>query len=185
MVVEHEPDELEQDKDQYLTFMLGGETFAIGILSVKEIIEYGGLTAVPMMPDYVSGVINLRGRVVPAIDLSLRFGRTATQPTRRTCIVILEGECNGEVQDLGIIVDAVNQVIDIPVENIEPPPTFGARLRTEFIRGMGKVERNFVIILNGEQVLSIGEQAQLAQLAGDANTPLLVSDGGSETEPAA
>ena len=121
--------EEEQDlaQDQYLTFALREEVFAISILRVREIIEYGGLTTVPMMPAYVAGVINLRGRVVPAIDLARRFGRDGVAPTRRTCIVIIEGETEAGQHDIGIIVDAVNQVNDIPESNIEPPPSFGVR----------------------------------------------------------
>lgn len=144
-------------QDQYLTFALGEDTFAIGILRVKEIIEYGSLTAVPMMPAYVRGVINLRGRVVPAMDLARRFGRTTVAPTRRTCIVILDGDTEAGQQDIGLIVDAVNQVIDIPAGDIEPPPSFGAHLRVDFIHGMGKVNGEFVTILNGDPVLEIGD----------------------------
>lgn len=152
-----------EEQQQYLTFHLGKETFAIGILGVKEIIEYGTLTAVPMMPGCVRGVINLRGRVVPVVDLSVRFGRTLTEPGRRTCIVIVEVAAEGDHRDIGIIVDAVNQVIEIPAADIEPTPSFGANLRSEFIHGMGKVEGRFVIILNITSVLSIDAIAQLGQ----------------------
>ena len=158
-----EEDDLAQD--QYLTFALGDDTFAIGILRVKEILEYGGLTAVPMMPVYVRGVINLRGRVVPAMDLARRFGRATMAPTRRTCIIILDGDTDTGQQDIGLIVDAVNQVIDIPTEDIEPPPSFGASLRVDFIHGMGKVNSEFVTILNGDRVLEIGESMVPAEEA--------------------
>lgn len=153
-----------EEQQQYLTFLLGKETFAIGILGVKEIIEYGTLTAVPMMPVCVRGVINLRGRVVPVVDLSVRFDRAVTVPGRRTCIVIVEVESEGEHRDIGIIVDAVNQVIEIPPAEIEPAPSFGANLRGEFIQGMGKVDGRFVIILNIAQALSIDEMAQLGSI---------------------
>lgn len=152
-----------EEQQQYLTFLLGKETFAIGILGVKEIIEYGTLTAVPMMPECVRGVINLRGRVVPVVDLSVRFDRAVTVPGRRTCIVIVEVEAEGEHRDIGIIVDAVNQVIEIPPKEIEPAPSFGANLRGEFIQGMGKVDGRFVIILNIARALSIEEMAQLGR----------------------
>jgi purine-binding chemotaxis protein CheW len=147
---------------QYLTFMLGDEMFAIGILGIKEIIEYEGLTEVPMMPACVRGVINLRGAVVPVMDLSSRFGKPASAVTKRTCIVIVEIEGAGERQDMGVVVDAVNAVLEIPSSEIEPPPAFGARIRTDFIEGMGKVNGKFVIMLNVNQVLSTEEIGALA-----------------------
>jgi purine-binding chemotaxis protein CheW len=149
---------------QYLTFSLGGEIFALGILNVKEIIEYGHLTEIPMMPAFIRGVINLRGAVVPVIDLSARFGGKSTTVARRTCIVIVEVGHDGEKHDLGVIVDAVNEVLEIPRSEIEPPHAFGARIRADFIQGMGKVEGQFVIILNVERVLSTDEIATLAQI---------------------
>ncbi len=163
-----------QDQQQYLTFMLGGEIFAIGILAIKEIIEYGNLTEVPMMPDYIRGVINLRGSVVPVVDLSARFGRPGTELTRRTCIVIIEVATEEEKQVVGVVVDAVNEVLEIPAEQIEPPPSFGARIRTDFICGMGKVGGRFVILLNVSRVLSVDELAMLDQVAGVQDTPRLV-----------
>jgi purine-binding chemotaxis protein CheW len=153
-----------EEQQQYLTFRVGEETFAIGILAIKEIIEYASLTAVPMMPDCVRGVINLRGRVVPVIDLAVRFGKDATVPGRRTCIVIVEVDSDGEHQDIGIVVDAVNQVLEIPDEEIEPAPGFGTKLRPDFIAGMGKVDGEFVIILSVNQVLSIEDLSMIKRL---------------------
>ncbi|HJV86088.1 MAG TPA: chemotaxis protein CheW [Noviherbaspirillum sp.] len=153
------------DHGQYLTFMLGGETFAIGILAVKEIIEYGGLTEVPMMPECIRGVINLRGAVVPVLDLSSRFGRATTAVTKRTCIVIVEVDSGEAQQVAGVVVDAVNAVLEIPASEIEPPPTFGAKIRTDFIEGMGKVNGRFVILLNINQIVSLDELAALAETA--------------------
>ena len=154
------------EQPQYLTFVLGGETYAIGILRIKEIIEYGQITAVPMMPAFIRGVINLRGHVVPVVDLSVRFGRAATAVGRRTCIVILEIEAGEEQrQDIGVLVDAVNEVLEIPPAEIEPAPAFGARIRTDFIAGMGKVDGTFVIILHVDRVLSVEELALLGQVA--------------------
>jgi len=150
------------DQQQYLTFMLGGETYAIGILAIKEIIEYGTLTEVPRMPSFIRGVINLRGAVVPVVDLSARFGKLATKVTRRTCIVIIEITTNQETQDVGVMVDAVNAVLEIPSQEIEPPPSFGANIRADFISGMGKVAGKFVIILNVQNVLSVDEIAVLS-----------------------
>lgn len=153
------------DDAQYLTFQLAGEMFAIGILHIKEIIEYGQMTAVPMMPGFVRGVINLRGRVVPVIDLQARFGRPSTPTGKRTCIVIIEVNAQGETQDIGIVVDAVSEVLAIAASEIEKAPTFGAKLRADFIAGMGKVDGKFVIMLNVDQVLSM---AELAALVGHA-----------------
>ena len=146
---------------QYLTFALGGEMFAVGILNVKEIIEYGNLTEIPMMPAFIRGVINLRGSVVPVIDLSARFGGKPTELGRRTCIVIVEVQDDDARHDIGIMVDAVSEVLDIPDSEIEPPPSFGARIRADFIFGMGKVAGKFVIILNINKVLSVQEIALL------------------------
>jgi purine-binding chemotaxis protein CheW len=140
---------------QYLTFMQGGEVYAAGILHVKEIIGYGQVTPVPMMPDYIRGVINLRGRVVPVVDLAARFGRESVPVGKRTCIVILEVEGDGEVQDMGMVVDAVNEVVEIGQAQMEPPPAFGAMIRTDFIQAMGRVEGGFVVILSVGQVLSV------------------------------
>ncbi len=150
---------------QYLTFMLGGEMFAMGILTVKEIIEYSNLTEVPMMPACIRGVINLRGAVVPVVDLAVRFGRAAGAVTKRTCIVIVEVSANSERQVVGVVVDAVNEVLDIPATEIEPPPSFGARLRTDFIQGMGKVNNKFVILLDVNHVLALDELADVADAA--------------------
>ena len=163
-----EADKAASDQKQYLTFLLGGEMFAIGILGIKEIIEYGGLTEVPMMPECIRGVINLRGSVVPVLDLSSRFGKSAAGVTKRTCIVIVEIESEGERQDMGVMVDAVNAVLEIPLSEIEPGPAFGAKIRTDFIEGMGKVNGKFVIILNVNAVLSVDEIGSLTQVADTA-----------------
>ena len=151
---------------QYLTFTLGKEMFAVGILNVKEIIEYGSLTEIPMMPPFIRGVINLRGSVVPVIDLSARFGGKASTIGKRTCIVILEvsdQDCSSH--DVGIVVDAVSEVLDIPTNEIEPAPSFGAKIRADFILGMGKVMGKFVILLNIDKILSAEEIAMLGGVA--------------------
>ncbi len=158
-----------EDPRQYLTFLLGGEMYAVETLSVKEIIEYGKVTAVPMMPASIRGVINLRGAVVPVIDLKARFGGSTTQISRRTCIVIIELTGDEETHVVGIVVDAVSEVLEIPAGDIEPPPSFGARIRTDFISGMGKVAGKFVILLDIGRVLSADELASLAGL--EAGTP--------------
>lgn len=154
----------EEEQHQFLTFLLTGEMFALPILNIKEIIEYGNLTLVPMMPPFIRGVINLRGSVVPVIDLSARFGRPPAAVTRRTCIVIVEIEAGDTRQDVGVTVDSVSEVLEIPRNEIEQPPSFGARVRADFIRGMGKINGKFVVILNIDQVLSIDEMAMLGQI---------------------
>ena len=153
------------DTHQYLTFNLGSEMFAVGILNVKEIIEYGNLTEIPMMPTFIRGVINLRGAVVPVVDLSCRFGHHASEVQRRTCIVIVEVTQEDAKHDIGIMVDAVSEVLEIGVKDIEPPPSFGAKIRADFIAGMGKVAGKFVIILQIDRVLSDEEMAVLANVA--------------------
>lgn len=147
---------------QYLTFVLGGEVFGFAILAVKEIIEYGTISTVPMMPACVRGVINLRGAVVPVMDLSMRFGRPSSPVGRRTCIVIVEVDGGDACYDVGVIVDAVNAVQDILPSQIEPPPSFGTRLRADFIQGIGKVNGQFVILLNVGRTLSADEISALA-----------------------
>ena len=150
---------------QYLTFMLAQEQFAIGILGIKEIIEYHGVTEVPMMPACVRGVINLRGAVVPVMDLLARFGRPSSAPTKRTCIVIVEVDAGDERQVIGLVVDVVNEVLDIAAADIEPPPAFGARIRSEFLQGVGKVRGKFVLLLDIDRALSLAEIAELGAVA--------------------
>lgn len=149
---------------QYLTFALAGEAFAIAIANIREIIEYRTPTDVPMMPPFIRGVINLRGCVVPVIDLAVRFGRASSAVTRRTCIVILEIEHDGHPQNVGMVVDSVSAVLEIADADVEPPPSFGARLRADFMTGMGKIGERFVIILDTARVLSIEELSALAGL---------------------
>ena len=153
------------EQQQYLTFTLGDEMFAIGILAIREIIEYGHLTEVPMTPPFIRGVINLRGAVVPVIDMAVRFGRPAGEVTKRTCVVIIEiDNGNGGANQMGIVVDAVSEVLEIPPSDIEPPPQFGARIRTDFISGMGKVDGKFVVMLDVNKVLSIEVVAVVAAM---------------------
>lgn len=159
---------------QYLVFMLNGETFAIDILQIREIIEYGSLTEVPMTPPTVRGVINLRGAVVPVIDLSARFGRARSTVGRRSCIVIVEVEGGGEAQrqTLGVLVDGVSEVLEIGGAEIEPAPSFGARIRTDFIAGMARVGGRFIVVLDVGRVFSVDEIATFATLAeGGPATP--------------
>jgi purine-binding chemotaxis protein CheW len=160
------------EQQQFLTFLLREELFAINIRPIKEIIEYGQLTKVPMVPEFVRGVINVRGNVVPIIDLSMRFGWPTTPVTKRSCIVIVEVESEGESLEIGVLVDAVSEVIDISLTDIEPAPSFGAKLRTDFIQGMGKVNDEFIVLLNVSHVLSVDELSSLESLQKET-TPAL------------
>ena len=162
-----------EQQQQYLTFTLAEEMFAIGILSIREILEYGQLTEVPMTPPFIRGVINLRGAVVPVIDLAVRFGRQPREVTKRTCIVIIETAADGtngagQTQQMGIVVDAVSEVLEIPPSEIEPPPAFGARIRIDFIKGMGKIAGKFVVILDVNRILSLNEVAVVAAMQQEA-----------------
>ncbi len=151
------------EDNQFLTFFSNEEVFGIRILQVKEIKEYAEVTAIPLMPEFVKGVINLRGNVVPIIDLPIRFGREKTLITKRTCIIILEVSHDSESLDIGILVDAVSEVIEIPKNMIEPTPSFGSKIRNDFIMGIGKLEQRFVILLDINKVLSVGELSMLEE----------------------
>jgi len=155
---------------QFLTFTLGEEVFAMDIRTVREIIQVGPMTTVPLMPGFVRGVINLRGAVVPVIDLQSRFGRPRATVGKKTCIVIFDAIRDGERVELGLLVDAVSEVIDITPEQIEPPPNFGSAVRRDFIQGMGKVGTRFVIILEPDKAFDVGEMAQLCEAAQDTVT---------------
>lgn len=146
-----------------MTFMLDNDAYAIGILSIKEIIEYTTMTEGPLMPACVRGVINLRGAVVPVMDLQVRFGQTPSPVTKRTCIVIVEVLGPEGQQVMGVVVDAVNEVLDIDASDIEPPPAFGTRIRTDFISGMGKVRGKFVILLNVNRVLDLDDLQAMSE----------------------
>jgi purine-binding chemotaxis protein CheW len=160
-----------QDQGQYLTFVLGRETFGFGILGIKEILEYSPPTDVPMMPAFIRGVVNLRGAVVPVVDLSARFGRASAAVSKKTCIVIVETALHDQRQVLGVIVDAVNEVLEIPAADIQPPPSFGTSVRTDFIAGMGRVRDKFVILLNLDSVLSVDDMESLASAAVPGASP--------------
>jgi len=156
----------ETNHGQYLSFQMAGETYAIHILSIREIMEYEHLTRVPLIPDFIRGVMNLRGSVVPVIDLAVRFGQPPTAIDRRTCIIIVsvQDEVEGNPQLIGVLVDAVHEVLSIDPETIEPPPPFGSRVRTDFITGMARMDNHFTILLDVERVLSLEEITLLASL---------------------
>ena len=159
--------EAEAKAGLYLTFVLGPETYGIEILKVQEIIGIMRVTAVPQTPEFVRGVINLRGRVIPVVDLRLKFGMEFKDDTDRTCVIVLQvGREDGHVT-MGIIVDEVAEVVDVARDQIAPPPALGAGVRTEFILGMGKIENAVVILLDVNRVLSDGEMEALQDVQPD------------------
>jgi len=151
--------------EQYLTFVLNDDYYGLSIRSVKEVIEYDFVTAIPLMPAFVKGVLNLRGEVVPVIDLNLRFGKDPTQIQHRSCIAILEVAYHEKIAVIGIVVDAVKEVVDIPPDSIENPPSFGAQIKAQFIKGVANIGKHFVIILEAEKVLSVDEMAEIIENA--------------------
>jgi purine-binding chemotaxis protein CheW len=154
------------ETEQHLTFMLGKETFGMGIAAIREILQFESLTEVPLTPDFVRGVLNVRGAVVPVIDLSVRFGRGLTAVGRRTCVVILEVPAAEGAAVIGVLVDQVNEVLEVSPDDIEPAPSFGSSVRADFVRGVAKVAARFVIMLDVAHVLSVEELASLAERGG-------------------
>lgn len=152
----------QEPKNQYLTFGLRGEAFAIEISFVKEVIQSGELTEVPMMPAFVRGVINLRGAMVPVIDLNVRFGRDLTAIARRSCVVLLEIPRPEGPLVMGIIVDSVSEVLELPLSDIERAPSFNSDPRSEFLNGVGKIGDHFVVLLDVRHVLSMDELSALS-----------------------
>ncbi len=150
------------DETQHLGFYIGGEEYAIGILRVREILEYDTITKVPGTPASIRGVINLRGSVVPVVDLALKFGLPESPVTKRTCIVVVEVDLDGERTVMGVMADAVSQVIDLGPEDVEPPPAFGTRVHMDYLLGMGKAGKKFILILDIDRVLSVDELLQAA-----------------------
>jgi purine-binding chemotaxis protein CheW len=157
----NEPDN-NLDQSQYLTFRLAGEEYAVGILQVREIITYGTITKLPHTPASIRGVINLRGNVVPVVDLGVKFGLTTSPVTDRTCIVIVEVNFNDSRTVMGVIADSVSQVISMP-DGILPAPAFGTRVRVDYLRGMGKSGEKFVLVLDIEKVLSADDFALMGR----------------------
>jgi purine-binding chemotaxis protein CheW len=142
---------------QYMGFRLGDEDYAVPILRVKEIIAYSPVTHVPGMPAVVLGVINLRGKVVPVVDLATKFGMARRPVTKWSCIVIVEADMEGQRTEVGILTDAVSQVLDLAARDIQPPPAFGTRVRVDFLEGLGRQEGGFVLLLNLDRLLSVPE----------------------------
>jgi purine-binding chemotaxis protein CheW len=153
---------------QYLTFRLGEEVFALDIAQVREVLDYPQITRVPRMPGFVRGVTNLRGAVVPVVDMHLKFGMQATERTVNSCVIIFEVDLAGERTVLGALADSVQEVIDLAPGQIEPAPRIGASLSTEFIRGMGRSDDQFVIILDIDRAFS-SDDLSLVHRAGESN----------------
>ncbi|MDD2903061.1 MAG: chemotaxis protein CheW [Syntrophales bacterium] len=152
---------------QYLTFQLDEEVFALDISTVREVLDFTKITKVPQTPDFMLGVINLRGSVMPVVDMRLKFGLSKTEPTVNTCIIIVEIELDGEITMLGALVDSVQEVMELDADQIEPPPRIGTRLNTRFIKGMGKQDDRFLIIIEIDKVFSVEELAIAQEMGGE------------------
>jgi purine-binding chemotaxis protein CheW len=150
---------------QYLTFRLESETFALDISKVREVLDFTRITKVPQTEDFMLGVINLRGSVVPVIDMRLKFGMSRTEATVNTCVIIVEFEIEGETTVIGALADSVQEVLELESEQIEPPPRIGTSLKSQFIRGMGKRDGQFIIVLDIDKVFS-AEELAIAQEMG-------------------
>ncbi|ACH40157.1 scaffold protein CheW associated with MCPs of class 34H [Citrifermentans bemidjiense Bem] len=153
---------------QYLTFKLEDELFALDIGKVREVLDFTTITKVPQTPDYMRGVINLRGSVVPVVDLRLKFGMVMAEQTVNTCVIIVEVELEGERVVMGAMADAVQEVLDLEPDQIEPPPRIGTKLNTEFIKGMGKHNDQFIIILDIDKVFTSSELELAREVEGAA-----------------
>ncbi len=151
---------------QYLTFMLGDEMFAISAMSIKEIITYGNVTQIPSMNDYIDGITNVRGNVIPVILLSLRFELPFVEPTTKTCVIIVRIAYEDEKCDIGLVVDKVDRVYDILPQNMEEIPKFGTKVRREFLHKIGKVEGKFISILDNNAILNMDEISQVESYKG-------------------
>lgn len=160
---QEETTEVLKQKRQFLTFCLTNEMFGMELHQTREILEYKEVTPVPLMPGFICGVINLRGEVVPIIDLALRLGREPIEIHKRTCIVVIEIEVDGVHHVLGLLADSVSEVIEIDSEDIEEAPAFGAKIKAEFILGIAKKDPDFIILLDAKKALSPRELAYLIE----------------------
>ena len=162
---------------QYLTFVIGGEEYAVGVLRVREIIQYHSVTRVPRTPEWVRGVINLRGTVVPVVDLAVKFGLPPATTTRSTCIVLTEVRLDGEPVIMGILTDAVRQVVDLPAEAVQPAPSFGTRVKVEYLAGMARPDghERLLLLLDADRVLTTDEIVAATQEAVPAAPEALAS----------
>ncbi|HRI46003.1 MAG TPA: chemotaxis protein CheW [Ignavibacteriaceae bacterium] len=143
----------------YLTFTLDDELFSVDVAKVREVLDYTNITKIPRTPEYMRGVFNLRGSVVPVIDLRLKFGMSKTENQRNTCIIVLEISLEDDTLILGALADSVQEVFEIEPEQIEPAPRFGTKFKAEFLKGMGKRDEKFIMILDIDKVFSSDELA--------------------------
>jgi purine-binding chemotaxis protein CheW len=165
------------EQQQYLTFFLAGEEYAITILKVKEIVEYHTVTTVPKTPTWIRGVVNLRGAVVPVVDLAVKFGLEERPVMKTTCIIVTEGCSEDQSATIGIIADAVSQVLELPADEIHEPPSFGTRVRVDYLLGMVPLGTKFALLLDVDKVLSTDELASL----NEATEPATTEEAGIET----
>lgn len=154
---------------QFLSFTIAGTGYGLPILAVKEILQHEEPTRVPGAPPSIRGVLNVRGQVVPVVDLSVKFGKGETVASSRTCILVVETQIGGERLVLGVLADAVNEVLDLPSAEIEPLPALGANVRLDYLTGMGKVGKGFVLLLDVDQVLTASEAERAAEAAAVAD----------------
>lgn len=162
------------EKQQYITFYLNNEEYAVDALNVQGIIELSNITKVPHLPEFIKGVINLRGTIIPVIDLKLKFGMTCEEYKKHTCIIITD--FSGGI--MGIIADAVSDVLHMPDESVASTPSFGAKIRTDFIKGMGQVDNRLVIILDIEKILTQDETSLVSDITGEepAGNRIVIDD---------
>ncbi len=161
-------DETLEQAPQYLSFRIAGTDYGLPILTVKEILQHDEPTPVPGAPASIRGVINVRGSVVPVLDLAVKFGKGETATTNRTCILVVEARVGAEQLTVGLLADAVNEVLDLPGEAVEPPPSFGTGVRLDYLTGVGKVPRGFVLLLEVDRVVSASEADLAAQVVAQA-----------------
>ncbi len=156
---------------QFLSFTLAGSDYGLPILKVREILSYEGATVVPGTPPSIRGVVNVRGSVVPVVDLAVKFGRGATEPTKRTCVLVVDAVSGGEALTVGLIAAAVNEVVELAADDVEPPPSFGTGVRVDYLLGLGKAGSGFVLLLDLDRVLSASEAELAAAAAAPPSAP--------------
>lgn len=176
-------EKMDSQVSTYLTFGLGDETFAFEVDNVREVLDLSDITRVPRTPDFMRGVINLRGAVVPVVDMRVKFGLQVQEDTVDTCIIVAEVELDGEITVIGALADSVKEVFQIDEAHIEPPPSIGMQLNTEFIKGMGKQGEEFIIILEVNRIFSSEELAGFVQQA-DLPNPVEEAQAGEVTDQA-
>ncbi|MDH5767116.1 MAG: chemotaxis protein CheW [Gammaproteobacteria bacterium] len=170
-----------EDAQKYLTFLTPGKVYAVSIMKVKEIIEYGNVIDVPMMPAFINGAINLRSQVIPVIDLNIRLGGDATEVGRRSCIVVVELNLAGDNKRVGLLVDAVSKVVDFSQSQIDEAPSFNGNINTDYIEGMGKTEDGFIILLNIDNLLSMEDIDQFNRVNSNDDIELPLAGNMEET----